>query len=184
MIGKEQLIQSIHTAFKDTAKPDSPRLFIDSWESSGEFEDAEKELAQIDWQDIPFGTVQKYAGEIVGRLTPKWFHYLLPAFLIRSLENPSETEIMKTVQTYLSHPIFRPRSGRTEEDKKHFNDIILLIDSHQSYAISYYFRHFVTLDPDIAIYDRNRRNQFRKIIQRWDERVQIARAIEADRKKR
>lgn len=166
MLDKEQLIQSIHTAFKDTIQPNHVGLLIGDWGIYIDHENAEKDFTNTDWQEIPFTAIYKHGSDTISGLTTEWFCYLLPAFMVRLLENMAEADtLLGTIQINLTHPFLWEQFAQNYEDD--FNAKVSLFDSHQCEVISHYFRYYVSCYPDDVIYDYF---NIRSVIQYWDQK--------------
>ncbi len=171
---KQALIKSIHEAFKEVAAPDDSEILLEGWDTYYKLDQAKKEFAVDHWNKLSFSTVREHQ-ELLAGLKPEWFYYLLPAFLVRTLENLPEADILWNTTHYnLTHPVLL-RDFR-KESEKHFHAKVSLFDSDQCYMMGQYLRYFVTLDPDTAIYDDN---NIRSAIQLWDQKRKEKEAIEA-----
>ena len=171
----KNLVQSIYEAFDKTIQPKDSDLFLEGWETYDKFDEALTDLAEADWKQIPFPIVTKHR-EVLDGLTPDWFRYLLPAFMVQTLENIAEADILRETTRYsLTHPILLENFEQKSE--KRFQSIVGLLDSQQCYVIGQYLRYFVVLDPDVAVYDDS---NIRSAIQFWDQARREKQAIESN----
>lgn len=173
MLEKDEVIKSIRDAFAHVSRPEGVDIFRLGWAT---YDNLDYGLVNFDvheWDEISFSTVVRHREALTG-FTDEWFLFVLPAYLIRTLENLDEADILhETTQYSLTHPVLLGYFDLASENQ--FRAFVSKLNSTQCYALGMYLRYKIILDPDEAVYDDD---NIRFAIQFWDERRREKEAME------
>lgn len=139
---RKQIVQTIKECFSTIKLTANQSIFIPSAGHIFDAEIADTSLRQEQWSDIPLDILMANRDRM-SYLTNEGFHFLLPAFLIASIEFPQQVDVL------LDNIVFMltPPDSDNQNIYRAFESRIEGLSRQQSQGIAAFFQNYKHIYP-------------------------------------